>query len=237
MAPWLLTGGSGSLGRELSRWRPEIIAPSHDALNVISYPDWLTRVQDLKPAVIIHAAAIASVEICEGNKYIADLINVAGTINAVSAAAAVGARLVFISTEYVFAGRGNYTESDVCKPINNYGRTKMEGERAVLRYDNSLVIRAPFRRSPWPYPTAPVDQFTSGRLVHQVAPDIIRAAAMTVKGILHIGGRRRSMLDLAREATPEVQPGMISDWRLKTGFLIPADTSLDSSRWERICRK
>lgn len=149
-------------------------------------------------------------------------------------------RLVHISTDSVFGGEhGLYTESDTPVPLPKfvYGSTKYRGEKEVRKINRSaLILRAPFRYdySQWPFPSAFTDVYRSSRWMREVVPDIIIAAEMTdVTGILHIGGPRRSVYDMAREVSPDVKPGLLEDF---TDFTIPRDVSLDSSRWEELKR-
>ncbi len=229
----LLTGGSGRLGRELLKLAPGIIAPVHASLNVTNYNDCFWHVQNTKPDIVIHAAALPSVIECEKSRLVADLINVAGTINMVTAAASIGARFVFVSTEYVFDGhRGNYGENAMPFPINHYGQTKADAERYALQYEKTLVVRAPFREGPpWPYPRAFSDQWTSSRFPVEVAPDVLEAALHPIRGILHLGGSRIRMIDLARRASPEVGEMTLEEFRASSGILLPYDCSLNSQRW------
>ena len=90
------------------------------------------------------------------------------TINAVSA------RLVQISTDYVFNGeKGNYREDDPVFPVNKYAWSKLGGECAVLIYDNSLVVRTSFGPSQFPFEKAFADQWTSRESVGAIAGKIV----------------------------------------------------------------
>ena len=94
------------------------------------------------PDVIVHAAALTDVDFCEINKPIAYKVNVNGTINVLRAAEIVRAKLVYVSTDFVFDGsKGNYLEDDHKNPLNYYGYTKSLAEDFVLRYYKSLVVR------------------------------------------------------------------------------------------------
>jgi len=91
--------------------------------------------REARPAVVIHPAAIADVDICERDHALAHAVNVAGAANIASASAAVGAHLVHVSTDYVFDGSatnpGPYDEGTAPHPINYYGQTKLEAEQLV----------------------------------------------------------------------------------------------------------
>lgn len=94
----------------------------------------------LAPSVILYAAGLTNVDVCERDADLARRLNA----EAAAEVAAWGrARTVYLSTDYVFDGaRGSYSENDEATPVNVYGRTKLAGERAVLRRgQGNLVIR------------------------------------------------------------------------------------------------
>jgi dTDP-4-dehydrorhamnose reductase len=95
------------------------------------------------PRVVVHTAAETNVDRCETERDLARSINVDGTANITEACMKVGAKMVFISTDYVFEGtKGNYEETDVPSPVNFYGLTKLEAERIVATtLPNSLIVR------------------------------------------------------------------------------------------------
>ena len=106
----------------------------------------LAFIQELKPTVIYHCAAYTAVDKAEDEgKELDEKINVNGTENVAKAAKAVGAKFVYISTDYVFDGtkkEGVYKETDTPKPQNEYGRTKLLGEQAVKDLlDEYFIIR------------------------------------------------------------------------------------------------
>lgn len=96
-----------------------------------------------KPDCVIHTAALTDVDLCEREKELAWQVNVTGSENVAGACLAVGAKLINISTDYVFDGKsGPYSESDSPHPINVYGKTKLEAEKKVHALcKNSLTIR------------------------------------------------------------------------------------------------
>jgi dTDP-4-dehydrorhamnose reductase len=88
--------------------------------------------EKLKPDVVIHAAALTNVDKCEENNELARKVNIEGTNNITKAAERIKAFLVYVSTDYVFSGgEGLYKETDEPNPVNNYGLTKLEGEKIV----------------------------------------------------------------------------------------------------------
>lgn len=230
MARILLTGGSGRLGRALQACMPGIIAPSHADLDVTDRADCMAAISDLDPDIVIHAAGYVDSVKAETDREACWKANVKGTEQMMQAASWGGRRFVYVSTDYVFDGvKGDYRESDAPNPINFYGVTKLAGEMIVSQYPNTLILRAPFREDPpWKYPKAFDDQWTSCDFVSKRAPQIIKAALMEhLKGVLHIGGARLSIYEMAKSVSPEVAP-ISRKW---AGLSLPADTSLNSSKW------
>lgn len=225
----LLTGGSGLLGSMLRRLEPHLIAPSHDEMDVCDREGVLAIFQAHRPDIVIHAAAIVGARPCEAHPSRSLEVNVGGTLNVAIAAGAVAARLVYISTDYVFDGEaGGYREGDLVNPVNTYGLTKAAGEMIARSVQNALVIRTSFCSSNgWKYPKAFIDQFSSRDTVERIAPQILDAALSPLTGVVHIAGDRRSSYDLARSLDAAVEPLSVT----AVGLSLPRDVSLDSSRW------
>ncbi len=96
---------------------------------------------NLRPKVIINAAAMTNVDACESDKQLAQNLNVKAVENIVRACRIVGAHLIHYSTDYIFDGKkGPYTEDDTPHPLNYYGKTKLGGENAILSSDISATI-------------------------------------------------------------------------------------------------
>ncbi len=94
-----------------------------------------------KPEVVVHAGAISKPDECELNQKEALRINTEGTVTMLSNAAKHKCFFIFISTDFVFDGEaGMYTEGDIPNPVNFYGKTKLEAEEAVKRYEHDWAI-------------------------------------------------------------------------------------------------
>lgn len=99
-------------------------------------------VEKFKPHIIINCAAYTAVDMCEAEEDRAYSINALGAWNLAAAAEKAGAKLIQISTDYVFDGKKNspYVESDKPDPVTAYGRTKLAGEEAVKKYCSRYFI-------------------------------------------------------------------------------------------------
>ena len=133
----LLLGGSGQLGWEI-RQRAfdlnfELHSPVKSEVNISDAAQLKFLAKELKPEVIVNCAAYTAVDKAESEPDRAFLINRDGAINAAEAANQVGARLIHISTDYVFDGAvaAARAEDDPTGPLNVYGASKLAGEQAI----------------------------------------------------------------------------------------------------------
>ncbi|NDD00343.1 NAD(P)-dependent oxidoreductase, partial [bacterium] len=133
----LITGSAGQLGTDLvasaKRLGLEVVATSHADLDITDRDQVARKIAQDAPAVVIHAAAWTAVDACESDPQKAIRVNGEGTANVVNAARQVGARVIYISTDYVFDGTKStpYIESDLPNPQSVYGASKLAGEQAV----------------------------------------------------------------------------------------------------------
>jgi len=132
----LVTGADGQLGHAL---RP-VLEPRHTVqwtdlhqLDVCDPASVRAGVRAAAPEVILHLAAWTDVDRCEAEPEQAFRVNALGTRHVAQAAVEAGARLVFLSTDYVFDGRQerSYREEDAPRPLNVYGRSKLDAEATV----------------------------------------------------------------------------------------------------------
>jgi dTDP-4-dehydrorhamnose reductase len=148
----LITGASGQVGSALLRSAPahtELNASARPQLDITDAAAVRTMVAAVRPQVIINAAAYTAVDQAESEPFLADAINAQGPQHLAEAAYSLdGCRLLHISTDYVFDGRGSepYRPGDLPNPLSVYGRTKLAGEQAVL---GILGKRAVVLRTAW----------------------------------------------------------------------------------------
>lgn len=164
----LITGAGGQVGRELldafadSPTPHEVVGLTRDQLDVVDQPAVRAAFADARPEVVVHSAAWTAVDLCEQDPQRAEAVNASGTRHVAHAAADVGARVVYLSTDYVFDGTKAtpYLEDDATNPLSVYGRTKLAGERA-MGPDDAIV------RTSW----------VSGRHGANMVKTILRLAA------------------------------------------------------------
>jgi dTDP-4-dehydrorhamnose reductase len=148
----LLTGKNGQVGWELQRVLAplgDVTACDREQLDLSDIAQIRTRIRELRPQLIVNAAAYTAVDRAESEPEIAMQINATAPAAMAEAAKEVGALFVHYSTDYVFDGAGTkpYTEDHATNPLNVYGQTKLAGEQAISSSGASYLI---FRTS-WVY--------------------------------------------------------------------------------------
>ena len=150
----LITGSSGMLGTDLVNLlksreasfehNPEVIEAPHEVLDITLEGRVSDFISTHTPDIVVNCAAFTNVDKCETEREAAFSVNALGPKYIAAAAKKCGARVIQISTDFVFDGNGNrpYTEEDQTNPLSEYGRTKLEGERNIQSYcDSYLIVR------------------------------------------------------------------------------------------------
>lgn len=223
----LLTGGSGLLGKELLKLDPSLIAPSHGEMDVTDSESVRAAFEKYKPDIVIHAAAATKPPQHEINPEIGLMANIIGTANVAHACIKRLTRLVYTSTDYVYAGAGPHKEEESLRPPYNFGWTKLGGECSVRLVKNSLVLRLSFGPVPFPWEKVYEGQWNSKLYVDEMAPLVLAAAKSLATGVMNIGGPRTTLEAYARRTRPGIQTIPRPDW-------VPGDTSLDLAKMKAI---
>lgn len=266
----LVTGASGLLGNRIAELakRYYTIVPLHntkplqsnslktDITNAIEVSTLFNR---LKPTVVIHTASETNVDKCETEKAHAWKTNVEGTRNIAEACQKVNAKLVCISTDYVFDGeKGLYSEEDKPNPVNYYGLTKLEGEKQVSDYcENYATLRTSvlYGWHPWKHNfatwvisklkqqqeiTVVEDHYNTPTLADNLAEMAVEIAEKDLRGLYHTSGRERiSRYEFAKQIAKTFNMGanlikpvkmsQLTTWTAKR----PKDSSLDTRKIQK----
>jgi dTDP-4-dehydrorhamnose reductase len=213
-----ISGGSGLLGTKIAEIalekgyevyagychnKPEFGEPVKLDLAKDRY---LEVIYNIKPEVIIHTAALTSVDECEANKALAYKINAEGTRRVAGIAKGLGAFFVYVSTDYVFSGdKGMYKEEDEPNPVNYYGYTKLFGEKycgciarpcviygaklASGKVNFALWLIDKLRNNE--EVKIVTDQYITPTLNTNLAKMILEVAERKLKGVFHLAGATR----------------------------------------------
>ncbi|MGV3722377.1 MAG: dTDP-4-dehydrorhamnose reductase [Actinomycetota bacterium] len=239
----VVLGASGMLGTDLCALLAEqfeTIPLSRDEADVTDAPGLQARLGALAPQVVINCAAATNVDRCETEPNWAYRLNGWGAWCAAAAAESVGARLIHLSTDFVFSGDSDapYSEWDPVSPISVYGASKLAGETAVWR----ACRRASVVRTQWLYgcqgasfPRAILnaakrrpesglrvvaDQFGAPTYTRHLARKLAWLVNWPVDGLYHIGNSGECsrhewavrLLELAGVNDVDVAPIAAADW-------------------------
>ena len=202
----LITGASGQLGTDLvlsaQKSGHEVIAASHNDLDITDISQVGRVVGEANVDAIIHAAAWTAVDACESDSQKAMAVNRDGTANIVSVAREYGARVIYISTDYVFDGTKStpYIESDLPNPQSVYGASKLAGEQQIDLTTDQIVriswvcgehganmVKTILRLAASnPTLTFVDDQIGSPTFTSDAAPAIVELATSDSAGIWHL---------------------------------------------------
>jgi dTDP-4-dehydrorhamnose reductase len=200
----LLLGARGLLGKEceevLGSWG-NLWSLSKDELDITLFDKVEKTLVEFSPHFVVNCAAYTDVDGCEREVEKAFLVNAKAVGNLAMHASKVGARLVHISTDYVFDGEkplpSGYNEDDPPCPKNIYGKSKLEGERLVLRVDaNHLIVRTAwlYGRRGKSFPKAILKKLLEGQTVRVVcdqfgSPTWSKSVAFQIKALMEAGAK------------------------------------------------
>ena len=219
----LVTGAAGMLGRDVVTAAGdaghEVAALARADLDITDAAAVRAAVLTTRPAAVIHCAAWTDVDGAEEAEEAATVVNGAGAGNVAAAAAEAGARIVHVSTDYVFDGAATepYVEAARPGPRSAYGRSKLAGEHAVAAaHGSAAIVRASWLFGPHGSNFVDTmrrlgaerdevavvdDQVGCPTYTGHLAPALVTIAERGLTGVLHVaGGGRCSWLELA-EAT------------------------------------
>ena len=268
----LIIGGSGFVSTNLIKYLPEnweIFATYNSniiksekiqsfKINFLETPEKIIPIiQNIKPDYIIDTVAFPSVDFCEENHSIADKLHIDATKIISKISNKINSKLLFLSTDAVFEGELNkkYFETNIPKPINYYGFTKLKAEEIILSTSkNNVVLRTSViygtgtqsRFTNWilsylreKRPVDPfVDQFNSPTLVDDLSQVMLKILKNDISGLFHATGptcinRYEFALMLAKEFNLDsnlIKP--VTSSQKKQNAPRPISTCLDSSKLE-----
>ena len=257
----LITGAAGQLGTDLvlsaQKSGHEVFATRHGDLDITDKTQVAEMIRATEPEVVIHAAAWTAVDACESDPQKAMAVNRDGTANIVNAAREVGARVIYISTDYVFDGikPTPYIESDSPNPQSVYGASKLAGEQqldlaqdAVVRISwvcgehGANMVKTILRLAATGQTLTFVDdQIGSPTFTSDAAPAIVDLAVGSRAGTWHLTNQgstswfsfAQDVLRAAELDPNRVQPIATADLRPQRPAKRPANSVLENARMRK----
>ena len=228
-------------------------------LDLLNLENICETIQKLQPDIIIHSAALTDVEKCELEPGLSNSINAKATEIIAKETERIGSHLIYISTDYIFDGKkGLYNETDIPNPLNQYGKTKLIGEKNIESHTSNYSII----RTSTPFGTIsskktfPIwlleniqknnkvnlleDQFTSPTYVPNLSKMILEIIAHNLKGFFHLSGSTKIsrfefaqlIVEILKLDSSLLNPVKIDTMSWKATR--PLDSSLDISKTNSI---
>jgi dTDP-4-dehydrorhamnose reductase len=270
MEKLIVTGASGLLGSKIVElasedyevtplYNTKQLHPNSFKLDITDPKRVLSLFNELKPKIVIHTASETNVDKCETEKEHARKINVEGTRNIALACSKANAKLVYISTDYVFDGeKGLYIEENKPNPINYYGFTKLEGEKQVVqRCKNYAILRTSvlYGWHPWKQNfatwtinqlkpnkeiTVVKDHYNTPTLADNLAEMVLEAVQKDLRGLYHASGSQRisryefaqqiaKIFNLDQNLIKPIKMSRLTAWIAKR----PKDSSLNTDKIQK----
>ena len=271
---YLVTGSAGLIGNQLvhdleksgeivyscyNNMKPVYGIPTK--LNLLNLEDIHKIFKKFQPDVVIHSAALTDVEKCEVDPQLANSLNVKATEVIAKEVEKISSYLMYISTDYIFDGKtGLYEETDSTNPLNNYGKTKLLGEKfienetskwSIIRTSTPFGVH-PFKKTfpVWVYENLKInkkinileDQFTSPTYVPNLSKMILEITSRSLEGFFHLSGSTKiSRFEFAKMIATKLNldlsllnPVKIDNMAWKANR--PIDSSLDVSKINAILK-
>lgn len=226
-----VTGSNGKLAAELKKlpWgEHEMLWWTRQDADLSKLEPTLALMRHATPDVIIHTAASTDLVRCEQDKQYGWENVALPALHVARGCVETGARLVHVSTDYVFSGEEpvhpipTWMRPD---PLNFYSMCKVAAETAARVVPDHLVIRTTMKaRAPWKHPQAPVDMWISHSYFDEVAAFVRKFALTDRHGIVHYGARHVNVYEFAKVDRPDVKPVQRAD--IKT-LVLPRDVRLE----------
>ena len=230
----VVTGGDGTIGQALRAFLPSdtIYLSRHDF--DVRERRWDDRW--LEADAVIHAGALTDHQHPNAAQIIET--NIIGTQHVAELCRMTGRRLVYLSTHYVYPGEtGHYRESDLPRPIGTYAWSKFAGEAWAATVPDHCIIRGSWytyatRLAAWARNGAVVDAWCSREPATSAARKIARLTSMEVRGVINIGGPRRTFAEIAADEGVDA-PG-IARAQLRGPYPFPADSSVNTEKYDSL---
>jgi dTDP-4-dehydrorhamnose reductase len=225
-----ITGKTSRFAKILSKSfnGKNIIYTSKNQIDILNIKSIERFIKIKKIKTLIHLAGLSRpMEIHQKNIIKSINLNIIGTANIVNVCKKYNVKLIFFSTNYVYPGiKGPYNEKDPLLPFNNYGWSKLGAESAVQMYKNSLILRICMTERPFIHKRAFNNVISSFIFQDKFASHFRKL--LNHKGIINIGGERRSIYSFAKKSNKKIKSILSKSVNL--------DTSIDIKKFKSIIK-
>tara|TARA_Y100000310_G_scaffold333621_1_gene411551 strand:+ start:8881 stop:9795 length:915 start_codon:yes stop_codon:yes gene_type:complete len=268
----LIIGGTGLVGSTIIKYATKdykifatenntpIVNPNVSSIKLDLLTDRkrvIDYIEKIKPSAVIHTVAFPSVDFCETNHELTDLLHVKITKEISEICNTINSKLIYFSTDAVFDGKKSekYSELDTPNPLSYYGKTKLEAEKIILNNNNNnLILRSTViygwhnrsRFTNWVLKNlkskktvnAFIDQFNTPTLVDDLARSMFKIIENDISGIFHASGKScLNRLEFAQKLASkfELDQNLIKPTKSSENPQIaprPKNGCLDSTRFE-----
>ena len=207
MTKILVTGSDSRFGKILKKIKTKkrFIFCNKKKLNILSPLSIKKNLIEYKPKYILHLAGLSRPMAIHEKDILKSIdLNIVGTANVVKEASKLGIKMIYLSTNYVYAGtKGNYKETDPVKPWNNYSWSKLGGGSSVQMYKNSLIIRVCMTEKPFIHDKAYANVKLNFIFQEEAAQLILKV--INKKGIINLGGPTRTIYNFAKKYNKKIK--------------------------------
>tara|TARA_R110002074_G_scaffold344147_1_gene514584 strand:- start:355 stop:1050 length:696 start_codon:yes stop_codon:yes gene_type:complete len=208
-----MSGGTGKFAQQILKHNNnyDIIAPSHSEMDISNIGELEKYFVENSPDIFLHTAAMTRPMV----RHIVDpslsiQTNIIGTSNVALMCIKYGAKLVYLSTDYVYPGTsGEYKEEDPVKPFNEYAWSKLGGECAAQLCKDALILRMSMSDKPFPHRKAFVD--VKKNMIYNDAAAKLVLRLLDSKGVVNVGGEPRYIYDFVKEHNPNIDKISLKD--------------------------
>ena len=239
----LVIGGYGNLGKSLRKniFFKNFHFPKKKFFDLTNKKKMYAYLRKKNIEIIVNAAAFARMKKCEENKSKAKKINITGCRNLIDVINQTNNNiyLIHISTDGVYESTiGNYSERSKLKPYNYYGKTKLEAEKIVKKFNKFLIIRTRFfNKDKIKFNEAAIDSFSSSLERNKLSKYLSILIKKNVTGILNVGGKKISDYELYKKYKKNIKICTYKEIQKKLDFKISKDASMNCKKFENILKK
>ena len=232
----LISGGNGKFAQALKKVNSKykIIAPTKKQMNIVNIKSIENFIKNKKIDYFLHVAAFSAPMKLHQIKIEKSIsTNIIGSANVAICCFRKNIKFIYISTNFVYPGiKGNYNETDLLKPVNEYGWSKLGGECAAQIYKNSLILRICMNDDKFPHKSAFINYISS--FITKTEAAKLTLKLLDKKGIINIGGKTQSVFNFAKNLDSNIKKIKLTK---KDQLLLGKNTSMNNNKLKKSLKK